>query len=100
MHGYGVYKWKDGRRYEGEYYMDKKHGQGKYQWADGRVYIGPWVNGKQQGQGEYVLPDGTRKIGVWVEGKRVNWIDNADGQPVADSGAKDNNDENGSPSEE
>lgn len=25
MHGKGVYTWKDGRRYEGEYYNDKKH---------------------------------------------------------------------------
>ena len=25
MHGKGVYTWKDGRRYEGDYYNDKKH---------------------------------------------------------------------------
>ena len=25
MHGKGEYTWKDGRRYEGEYYNDKKH---------------------------------------------------------------------------
>jgi hypothetical protein len=30
MHGYGVYTWKDGRRYEGYYEMDKKHGYGVY----------------------------------------------------------------------
>jgi len=26
MHGRGVYTWKDGRKYEGEYLNDKKHG--------------------------------------------------------------------------
>lgn len=39
MHGFGVYTWKDGRRYEGQYYLDKKHGFGRYRWADGREYI-------------------------------------------------------------
>lgn len=27
MHGKGVYSWKDGRKYEGEYQEDKKHVQ-------------------------------------------------------------------------
>ncbi len=30
MHGKGVYEWKDGRKYEGEYQNDKKHGFGCY----------------------------------------------------------------------
>lgn len=30
MHGKGIYTWKDGRRYEGEYLNDKKHGYGIY----------------------------------------------------------------------
>ena len=32
MHGKGVYTWKDGRRYEGDYLNDKKHGLGVYIW--------------------------------------------------------------------
>ena len=36
MHGFGVYKWKDGRMYEGEYFDDKKSGYGVYIWSDGR----------------------------------------------------------------
>lgn len=32
MHGKGVYTWKDGRKYEGEYINDKKHGNGVYTW--------------------------------------------------------------------
>jgi hypothetical protein len=39
MHGFGIYEWKDGRKYEGEYYLDKKHGFGKYRWVDGRMYL-------------------------------------------------------------
>ena len=40
MHGKGVYTWKDGRRYDGEYLKDKKHGWGTYTWEDGRQYEG------------------------------------------------------------
>ena len=46
MHGRGVYTWKDGRKYEGDYQYDKKHGFGKYTWADGRQYEGNWAYGK------------------------------------------------------
>ena len=46
MHGHGVYTWKDGRKYEGQYLNDKKNGFGEYQWADGRRYIGNWKDGK------------------------------------------------------
>lgn len=42
MHGYGTYKWADGRRYEGEYLNDHKHGHGLYTYADGRKYDGEW----------------------------------------------------------
>jgi hypothetical protein len=30
MHGKGLYTWKDGRMYQGEYLNDKKHGFGEY----------------------------------------------------------------------
>ena len=42
MHGFGVYCWKDGRKYSGNYELDKKHGHGIYDWADGRRYDGLW----------------------------------------------------------
>ena len=75
MHGQGTYTWSDGRKYEGEYYMDKKHGYGVYYWADGRRYEGYWQNGKQHGEGKYILPTGVVKIGIWEDGKRIKWID-------------------------
>lgn len=36
MNGRGVYKWKDGRYYDGEYKQDKKSGFGIFYWPDGR----------------------------------------------------------------
>jgi hypothetical protein len=55
--------------------MDKKHGYGVYYWADGRRYEGYWQNGKQHGEGKYILPTGVVKIGIWEDGKRIKWID-------------------------
>ena len=46
MDGYGVYTWKDGRKYEGQYLKDKKHGKGVYTMTDGRKYDGEWLNGR------------------------------------------------------
>ena len=49
MHGKGVFTWSDGRRYDGEYYDDKKSGYGVFTWPDNRRYEGSWLNGKQHG---------------------------------------------------
>jgi hypothetical protein len=46
MHGAGILKWKDGKRYEGEFVNDKREGNGTFIWADGRRYIGGWRCGK------------------------------------------------------
>jgi hypothetical protein len=32
MHGKGIFKWYDGRRYEGDYVDDKKEGNGLFEW--------------------------------------------------------------------
>jgi len=54
MHGRGVFSWKDGRKYTGEYVEDKKSGHGTFEWPDGRKYIGSWLNGKQHGEGTFI----------------------------------------------
>jgi MORN repeat len=75
MHGKGIYTWKDGRKYEGEYVNDKKHGNGVYTWADGRKYDGQWAYGKQHGRGKYVTDNGSSKFGIWENGKRIKWLE-------------------------
>jgi len=32
MHGKGVFTFKDGRKYSGDYVEDKKQGQGTFEW--------------------------------------------------------------------
>lgn len=36
--GYGLYKWSDGKRYEGEWHNNKMHGKGFLVWPDGKEY--------------------------------------------------------------
>ena len=45
MHGKGIFSWKDGRKYTGEYVNDKKEGVGIFEWPDGRRYEGEWKKG-------------------------------------------------------
>ena len=42
MDGSGVFTWKDGRVYKGEFKNDKKHGQGYIKYPDGRKYKGEY----------------------------------------------------------
>lgn len=75
MHGYGVYTWLDGRRYEGSYNTNKKHGRGTYTYSDGSKYSGEWVKGLQHGVGAIIDPDSTfERKGVWFEGKLKQWL--------------------------
>lgn len=71
----GIYKWNDGRSYQGQYLDDKKHGYGIYRWTDGRQYSGYWNVGKQHGLGVYlVAADNRIKHGLWEDGKRIEWF--------------------------
>lgn len=38
--------WVDKKRYVGEYLDDKKHGFGVFEWGNGKKYEGEWLNGK------------------------------------------------------
>ena len=56
--------------------MISKHGFGVYYWKDGRRYEGLWSKGKQHGVGRYLVPqEGKNKIGAWKEGARKCWIE-------------------------
>ena len=45
MHGFGTFKWPDGRRYVGQFENDIKHGDGEFFLADGRIFKGQWKDG-------------------------------------------------------
>lgn len=86
MHGRGIFTWEDGRRYEGEYFNDKKHGRGRYNWPDGRMYDGSFVDGQMDGFGLYrsAGPDSKDRMGEWSQGKRVKWIERSSFAPYGE----------------
>lgn len=72
MHGQGEFKWKDGRRYVGEYHNDKKEGYGEFYWPTGKCYKGQWKDGKQNGNGELTKSEFEAPIrGNWANGSRI-----------------------------
>jgi len=57
-HGQGTYSCKStGGKYEGMYEKDLKSGQGKYTYGNGDWYEGEWKEGLRDGQGLYVWMD-------------------------------------------
>lgn len=78
MHGEGIFTWADKRKYEGQYFDDKKQGRGVFTWPDGRQYDGQWLNGKQEGVGIYYNAKGELRYGRWSNGKRIAWIQEGD----------------------
>jgi len=91
--GYGVMKWQNGDRYEGdwvaglregkgkylskptggkyegEYVADLKEGSGKYTFANGDTYDGQWKAGLRHGQGTYTWKEKNEKYsGAWEDG--------------------------------
>jgi hypothetical protein len=75
MHGFGTLTWPDGRKYEGQFTLDKKEGRGVFSWPNGKQYDGQWANGNQHGIG-YVTVNGseTPQKGEWRAGTRVRWL--------------------------
>ena len=58
MHGTGVMKWDDGRRYIGQYKNGRRHGYGEYFWPGGKTYKGEWNDGRWS-KGVLIGADGT-----------------------------------------
>ena len=49
--GFGIQRWSDGARYEGQWKQNKAHGKGKFFHVDGDVFEGEW----QYDKGNYII---------------------------------------------
>ena len=47
--GKGIYKYSDGRIYDGEFFQNAKHGKGKYVMKSGVIYDGQFAFGERDG---------------------------------------------------
>ena len=69
-HGSGVYRFKSGARYEGQYADGRKEGHGVFVNPDGSRYEGEWSGDVRNGKGVYFYPNGDRYEGEWANNKR------------------------------
>ena len=44
----GIYKWKEGGEYEGEYRDNIREGKGIFRWKNGIIFEGNFVDGKPE----------------------------------------------------
>ncbi len=74
-HGYGVYSWNNGLRYEGSWDHGLQDGMGKITWPSGEYFFGEFRRGRQDGYGLEVHPDyvvaGIWEMDVYQPGKMV-----------------------------
>ena len=54
------------------YKNDKMHGFGIYTWPDGTRYEGGWWEGKMHGMSKLIDPQGVEKREIWVKGEKKN----------------------------
>ena len=70
--GKGTVKYRNGDKYQGQFFQDKKHGQGTHTWRDGKKYVGEWKEGKRDGIGKMSYKDGTFFNGEWKRDYPLN----------------------------
>ena len=73
--GRGVYAFRSGAVYTGEFRDGEIHGTGVCHFSDGRQYRGQWKHRQPDGQGTMLYPGGSQRNGWWQRG-----------QPIDDSG--------------
>lgn len=69
-HGRGLYVFKNGSRYLGEWRCGQKVGLGKFYYPDGSWYKGQWKRDVRHGNGVYTYQNGDTYDGAWYKGER------------------------------
>lgn len=67
--GNGDYSWSNGSKYSGEWQADKFNGEGTFIWADGDKYFGNWLNDSREGTGVFIYANGKEELQEWHNGK-------------------------------
>ena len=67
---YGIFEWKDGSKYQGDFENDLFNGKGLYIWSNNKKYDGNWKEGKMNGNGKLTYYDGSYYEGEFVNGKK------------------------------
>jgi hypothetical protein len=68
-HGNGIFQWRSGSTYDGDFINGKRHGLGFMTYKGGAKYDGNWANDRKQGYGTYWNTQGDRYEGKFANGK-------------------------------
>lgn len=71
--GKGLYLWKDGGKYLGDFRQGQMHGYGKRLYSSGSFYEGEFSNGKRSGKGKMVFKNGDEYDGEWNDEDMQGW---------------------------
>ena len=58
MNGKGIFKWKSGEEYYGEYVNGLIEGNGIYKYLNGKIYDGQFSQGRPSGNGKVIFEKG------------------------------------------
>jgi hypothetical protein len=72
--GCGVYVYKSGSRYEGQWKQGNRHGYGVYTSNDGERYEGSWSQGKASGYGVNHYKDGSEVQAGYTQGRLASTV--------------------------
>ena len=61
-----IYQWKF---VQGDPKDGKRHGLGVFTYKNGNKYVGEFLDGNMDGQGTFTYPNGDKRVGVWKDGK-------------------------------
>jgi hypothetical protein len=70
FNGYGIYFFKDGGYYQGNWKLGIMEGKGKMYIPEQETYVGGFKDGEYHGYGEIEYVDGGKYQGNWIYGKR------------------------------
>ncbi len=70
--GKGIYIYKSGAVYVGEFRRSEIHGIGVCYYTDGSKFQGEWEHGYPSGRGTKTYPDHTRRTGLWKLGRPID----------------------------
>eukprot|EP00929_Paragymnodinium_shiwhaense_P034365 TRINITY_DN18714_c0_g1_i1.p1 TRINITY_DN18714_c0_g1~~TRINITY_DN18714_c0_g1_i1.p1 ORF type:complete len:435 (+),score=72.92 TRINITY_DN18714_c0_g1_i1:86-1390(+) len=71
MHGWGKYRFNDGRFYDGQWEDGRMHGEGSMHWPNGSSYSGGYRQGVREGQGTFLHADGQCWTGGWFNDQQL-----------------------------
>lgn len=70
--GFGKFFYPDGSTYKGQWKRDARHGNGVYTYQNGDTYDGAWYKGERHGVGTYTFAeDDCKFLGTWKNGRRM-----------------------------